>query len=86
MYDRCPACHLAYQRESGFYLGAIYVNYGVTAAIGAIAYPVLLLGGWLSRDRTLAVVLTFVVLFPIWFFRYARSLWLAFDQWIDPQP
>ena len=27
----------------------------------------------------------FVVLFPTWFFRYARSLWLGFDQFIDPR-
>lgn len=28
----------------------------------------------------------FCVLFPLWFFRYARSLWLGFDQYFDPDP
>ena len=27
----------------------------------------------------------FSVLFPLWFFRYARSLWVGFDQYFDPQ-
>jgi hypothetical protein len=26
----------------------------------------------------------FCVFFPLWFFRYARSLWLAFDEYFDP--
>jgi hypothetical protein len=29
--------------------------------------------------------LAFVVLFPLLFFRFARSLWLGFDELIDPQ-
>jgi hypothetical protein len=24
-------------------------------------------------------------MFPMWFFRYARSLWLGFDQYVDPR-
>jgi hypothetical protein len=40
----------------------------------------------LTRQQTLLVTLTFVVLFPIWFFRYARSLWLGLDSYLDPQP
>ncbi|MEY4176819.1 MAG: hypothetical protein RLY70_393, partial [Planctomycetota bacterium] len=27
----------------------------------------------------------FTVLFPMWFFRYARALWLGFDQMMDPR-
>ena len=26
------------------------------------------------------------ILFPLWFFRYARSLWLGLDQYFDPLP
>jgi hypothetical protein len=33
-----------------------------------------------------AGTLAFALLFPLWFFRYARSLWLGFDQFIDPRP
>ena len=29
-------------------------------------------------------LIAFIVLFPLWFFRYARSIWLAFDQFWDP--
>jgi len=26
------------------------------------------------------------VAFPIWFHRYARALWMGFDQFLDPRP
>jgi hypothetical protein len=36
-------------------------------------------------SRVLLIALTaFCVLFPLWFFRYARSLWMGFDTFWDP--
>lgn len=86
MHDVCSECGISFEREPGFFLGSIYFNYGLTALISAIAYPVLLLNRVLP-DRTLQLLLlAFVVLFPMWFFRYARALWLGFDQYWDPRP
>ena len=49
---------------------------------------VLILDDWglgTLTDRQLVAALTvFVFLFPLWFFRYARSLWIAFDELWDP--
>ena len=33
MYDACPVCGRKFQRAPGYFLGAIYFNYGVTAAL-----------------------------------------------------
>jgi hypothetical protein len=41
MPARCSHCGLRLERESGFYLGAIYFNYGITALTVAVAYPLL---------------------------------------------
>jgi hypothetical protein len=84
MNTKCPNCGFPFQRESGFYLGAIYFNYGFTALAVAIAYPALVLSGCLSPNGALAVCMAFVVVFPLFFFRFARSLWLGFDEFIDP--
>jgi len=32
----------------------------------------------------LVVTLAFALVFPLWFFRYARALWVAFDELWDP--
>jgi uncharacterized protein (DUF983 family) len=86
MNEKCPNCGAVFEREPGFFLGSIYVNYGLTALIVAIAYPVLMFRGIVSPKALLAISLAFVVLFPLWFFRYARALWLGFDQYWDPRP
>jgi hypothetical protein len=39
------------------------------------------------RDAERAVLLSlFAVAFASWFFRYARALWMAFDERWDPWP
>jgi hypothetical protein len=85
MYERCPHCDIKFEREPGFFLGSIYINYGLTALIVAIAYPVLLFVWNLPERQLLLGAVAFTVIFPILIFPWARSLWLGFDQWHDPR-
>ncbi len=85
MHDVCPECDATFEREAGFYLGSIYVNYGLTALVVAIGYPVLLFNQIVAEGPLLAMALGFSIIFPICFFRYARSLWLGFDEFCDPR-
>ena len=85
MYEGCPDCDLKYEREPGFFLGSIYANYGLTALVATMTYPIATFGLKYPRNAVIACIVTFVVLFPIWFHRYARSLWLGFDFLIDPR-
>jgi uncharacterized protein (DUF983 family) len=80
----CDVCDLDFRQEPGFYLGSIYFNYGLTALIVTIAYFTLFFTTSVSDRVLLGGLLAFVVVFPLWFFRYARSLWLGFDQYWDP--
>lgn len=84
MWPECHECHLPFEREPGFYLGSIYFNYGLTALIVTIAYFALYFGAEISQTAVLFALLAFCGVFPLWFFRYARSLWLGMDQYIDP--
>jgi hypothetical protein len=85
MHNECPHCGVKFEREPGFFLGSIYINYGLTALIVAIAYPVLLFNG-LAKDTTLLIgAIAFTIVFPLLLFPWARSLWLGFDQWHDPR-
>jgi hypothetical protein len=85
MHKTCPHCGVKFEREPGFFLGSIYINYGLTALIVSIAYPVLLFRFHLPKTQLLAGALAFVVVFPVLLFPWARSLWLGFDQWHDPR-
>jgi hypothetical protein len=83
MNKECPHCRVTFEREPGFFLGSIYINYGLTALIVALAYPLLLFNGIVAETPLLIGAVAFTVVFPILLFPWARSLWLGFDQWHD---
>ena len=86
MHKACPHCGIQFEREPGFFLGSIYINYGLTAVIAAGGYMILRFGWELPKTPLLAGAVAFSVLFPVLLFPWARSLWLGFDQWRDPRP
>src|SRR5689334_14634860 len=79
MHERCAACGLRYEREQGYFVGAIYVNYAVTVLVAAGTVLVLDWTVGLTLTAQLAIGVALGVLFPVLFFRYARSLWLSLD-------
>ena len=86
MNDPCPSCGRKFEREPGFWLGSIYFNYGVTTLIVVAVYFSLFFTKALTSKQLLAILAVFILLFPLWFFRYARALWVAFDERYDPWP
>ena len=85
MQSHCPNCNVRFEREPGFFLGSIYFNYGLTALIVAVTYPLLLFVWGVPEKPLLFGAVAFTVAFPILIFPWARSLWLGFDQWHDPR-
>lgn len=85
MHPRCDHCGVAFEREPGFFLGSIYFNYGLTALLVIAAFLILFFTEIIPQQQAFFILLAFSILFPVWFFRYARSLWLAFDHHIDPR-
>lgn len=84
MVARCPACGLVFEREAGYFIGAIYINYGLTVLLALGGYFALEAWAAPSPGWQVAVWGAFTVLFPLWSFRYSRALWLALDHLVDP--
>jgi uncharacterized protein (DUF983 family) len=84
MHDHCDTCGLPYHRGDGYYLGAIYFNYGVTAILVIALFFTLFLVGDVSPDVMIWPLFAFCLLFPLAFFRHSRSLWRGFDELLDP--
>ena len=83
MNPRCSHCQFEFERPAGYFLGSTYINYGVTAFVTTVSYVTLYFGlGW-PKDRLLPGLLLFCSVFPLVFFRFARSLWLSFDCYFD---
>ena len=86
MEDACPNCSRSFRRGPGYLLGSIYFNYGVTAMLVVVMFFTGFFTDALTSNQLLVVLTVFAILFPIWFFRYARALWIAFDERWDPWP
>jgi uncharacterized protein (DUF983 family) len=76
MPERCPVCNLKYNQEPGFFWGAMYISYGLTAGLALpvfiICFALLDLTFW----QSMAVVTAAVVLTVPPMFRLSRSLWI----------
>src|SRR4029078_2651439 len=84
MNAECDYCHLHYEREPGYFLGSIYIKYGLTALLVTLFYFALFFGGVVSPQAALWIVTAFALVFPIWFFRYARVVGMGLDHYWDP--
>jgi uncharacterized membrane protein len=84
MHERCAVCQLRFEREQGYFLGAMYINYGVTVVLALIGSFALEYWVGLSLTQQLVLWVGFCSLFPVVFFRHSRGLWLAFDHIFDP--
>lgn len=80
----CPRCDLRFEREPGYFTGAMYISYGL--AVLSIAPPAVILG-WLGLPGVwiFALIGLQLVLSSPLLLRYSRVLWLHLDQMIDPQ-
>jgi uncharacterized protein (DUF983 family) len=77
VHRTCPDCALGLEPEPGYYLGAIYLNYGLTILL---ALPAALLAlRWYEPKYVTIPAILFCVAFPSWFVRYAKALWLNLD-------
>ena len=89
MKKECPVCGLPYFREPGYYIGAMMLNYGVTAGVLLVLY-LISLGSplampWGATTR-LALWMVLGVALSLAMMRHAYSLWLSFDYWLEPWP
>ena len=84
-HQRCSVCDLKFQREEGYFLGAMYISFGLALAIIAVIAALLcaITGWWITKDVIWAVVL-FLPLAP-GISLFARVLWIYLDQTFDPE-
>ena len=80
----CPACAAVFQREEGFFVGAVMLNVVTTeAAVMAAAGLCLLL---FPGAALLWLVFAVALLFPVAFYHHSWSLWLAADHLVEGLP
>jgi len=84
MNTHCDYCGLIYEREQGYFIGAIYLNVIATESLlmGTLLIYGLITGRFDQTILTVLIVLAMVA--PLIFFHHSRSLWLSIDHLLNP--
>lgn len=76
MNQRCQNCNYKFEKETGFFFGAMFVSYTIAAAI-MIALMVV---GWYLLDMTplnvFMAIVFLIILSSTWNFRLSRTIWI----------
>jgi len=84
--DRCPACGLRFERQEGYWVGAMAVNTAVTIAVYAVTFVSAIVLTWPDPPWVPIAVGTVALnaVFPIVFYPWSKTLWMALDLTVHP--
>ena len=85
MFRTCPVCDLQWEREPGYFVGAMYFSYpmAIVLLVGFLFLYQFLLPILNPYWTGLLAVLSFLPFTPM-VFRYSRTIWVHFDRWAWP--
>ncbi len=85
MCERCSICDLRFEREPGYFLGAMYFSFAMGVLVMApMAVSLWVLTGWWITKVIVCSAALFLPFAPT-ITLFARVLWTCFDQTIDPE-
>ncbi len=81
MVPNCPRCGLKFEREQGYWTGAIAIN---TIIVGALFTVVLVVAMILTVPdipwvTVLCIVIPLMVFGPLFFYPFSKTVWVAVD-------
>ena len=76
MNDRCLVCNYKYERETGFFFGAMFVSYALAAAEMIACFVVFWYFIDFSPLRVFSVIVIVAFLLSTINFKLARSIWI----------
>ena len=82
----CPQCRALFQREEGFFVGALSINVVTTELVLLAVYYFCLLALDARDAVTFPIVCAAAVLFPVVFYHHSWSIWLGLDYLLEGLP
>ncbi len=81
----CPKCGEDFQREVGYYYGAMMISHGLTTLIAVAVHLVVhYFYGWAILPNIIPLLVLVIGLFPL-VFRVSRSVWIHIFVKYDPE-
>jgi uncharacterized protein (DUF983 family) len=76
MHPTCKNCEENFNRETGFYYGAMYVSYGLAVLFGIALFLIMVIALDLEVLPFLIVYSISVIVLAPWLFRKSRLVWI----------
>jgi uncharacterized protein (DUF983 family) len=78
----CPRCGLHFERDPGYFSGALAINIMVAGGVFAVVFVALLAATipTIPVVELLAVLIPIVVLVPILYYPFSKTVWMAVDR------
>ena len=84
MHERCPVCDLKFEREEVYFLGSMYISYGIGVfMISAFAAGLWLLTRWSLQKVVVWGIVLFIPFVP-GITLFSRVFWIYLDRAVDP--
>ena len=88
MYEHCPVCRFVYEREEGYFSGALALNLVVSELLLTVTVaPVAAMVGLNPNIPLLPVLLLCAplpIVLPLIFYRHCKTLWMSMDHMWHP--
>lgn len=76
MPKNCSVCNQKFMPEPGFYYGAMFISYIMTAFIFLGFIAICMFGFGLDVNTSFILLAVLIAIGFIWFFRISRSIWI----------
>jgi hypothetical protein len=89
MRDVCPGCGLRFEREPGYWVGAVTINTTVTFGFFVTLFVTLTMLNWPDPPWVMIMAVTVAanLLLPVFFHPVSRTIWAAMEiSWHPLEP
>jgi uncharacterized protein (DUF983 family) len=78
----CPRCGLHFEREQGYFAGALAINIAVVGAVFVVVFAALIAMTIpdIPVAPLLAVLVPIMLFGPILYYPYSKTVWMAVDR------
>jgi len=76
MNTQCTHCGESFERETGFYFGAMYASYGLYATLTGLSFLIFVVYFGFGIIPVLGVLIPLIIIAQPLFFRLGRLIWI----------
>jgi uncharacterized protein (DUF983 family) len=80
--ERCPRCGLRFEREEGYWAGALAINIGAAIVVFMLVFVIgiVLTAPDIPVVELLGILVPLMIVVPILYYPFSKTLWMAVDR------